>query len=54
MLNGNKIIIVKKTIKNQSLFESIFRLAEKFTKNKSQSFERKEIQLILNSYIDKE
>ena len=48
----HKIAPPKKTIENQSLFESMFRLADNSANNKSRSLERKEIQSILNRYID--
>ena len=52
ILEENKVLIIKKTIENQSLFESMFRLADNSANNKSRSLERKEIQSILNRYID--
>ena len=52
ILEENKVLIIKKTIENQSLFESMFRLADNSANNESRSLERKEIQSILNRYID--
>ena len=52
ILEENKVLIIKKTIENQSLFESMFRLADNSANNKSRSLGRKEIQSILNRYID--
>ena len=52
ILDDNKILVIKKTIENQSLYQSMFRLADNSTQNKSRSEKRKEIELILNRYID--
>ena len=52
ILEDNKVLIVKKTIENKSLFELMFRLANDSVNNESGSLETKEIQLILNRYID--
>ena len=51
-LKDNKVLIVKKSIDNQSLYESMFNLANESAENKSSSLEREKIQLILNRYIN--
>ena len=52
ILDDNKILVIKKTIENQSLYQSMFRLADNSTQNKSRAEKRKEIESILNRYID--
>ena len=42
----------KKTIENKALYESMFKMADNSTNNESQPLNRKEIESILNRYID--
>ena len=50
-LNDNKILLVKKNMNNQSLFELMFNLANESANHKL-PVEKEEIQSILNRYID--
>ena len=52
ILEDTKVLIVKKTIENKSLYESMFKMADNSTNNESQPMNRKEIESILNRYID--
>ena len=52
ILEDTKVLIVKKTIENKSLYESMFKMADNSTNNESQPLNRKEIESILNRYID--
>ena len=50
-LNDNKILLVKKNMNNQSLFELMFTLANESANHKL-PVEKEKIQSILNRYID--
>tara|TARA_B100001250_G_scaffold93187_1_gene77640 strand:- start:575 stop:1714 length:1140 start_codon:yes stop_codon:yes gene_type:complete len=52
ILEDTKVLVVKKTIENKSLYESMFKMADNSTNNESQPLNRKEIESILNRYID--
>jgi len=52
ILEDTKVLVVKKTIENKSLYESMFKMADNSTNNESQLLNRKEIESILNRYID--
>ena len=52
ILEDTKVLVVKKTIENKSLYESMFKMADNSTNNESQPLNRKEIESILNRYIN--